>query len=276
MGPFPKAIGNKKYLLVCTDYFTKWVEVEPLANIRDVDFKRFIWKNIVTLFRVPYALISDNDLQFDSKAFRKYCSDLGIKNRYSIPAYPQGNGQAEAVNKVIVSGLKKRLDDAKGKWIEELPHVFWTYQTTPRKSTGETPFSMTYGAEAVIPLENGFPMLRTNMFTSDGNDELLKKSLDLVEERRENAMVQLAYYLHKLKQGYDMNVKLRSLAPKDLVLRKVLGNTKNPAWGKLGPNWEGPYRITSVVGIGAYYLEDLDEKTVLHPWNVNNQKRYYY
>ena len=135
---------------------------------------------------------------------------------------------------------------------------------------------MTCRAKAVIPLENGFPMMKISTFTSDGNDELLKKNLDLVEERRENAMVQLAYYQHKFKQGYDMNVKLRPLAPRDLVLRKVLGNTKNPAWGKLEPNWEGPYRITSVAGIGAYYLEDLDEKTILHPWNVNNLKRYYY
>ena len=265
LGPFPKAVKNKKYLLVYTDYFTKWVEVEPLANIRDVDVKRFIWKNIVTRFEVPYVLISDNGLQFDGKAFRKYCSDLGIKNRYSTPAYPQGNEQAETVNKVIVNGLKKRLDDAKGKWVEELPHVLWTYQTTPRKSTGDTPFSITYGAEAVIPLENGFPTMRTSTFTLDANDELLKKNLDLVEEWKENAMVQLAYYQHKLKQGYDMNVKLRPLAPGDLVLRKVLGNTKNPAWGKLGSNWERPYRITSMAGIGAYYLEDLDEKTVLHP-----------
>ena len=124
---------------------------------------------------------------------------------------------------------------------------------------------MTYGAEAVIPLEIGFPTLRTSAFTSDGNDELLGKSLDLIEERRENAMVQLAYYQHKLKQDYDTNVKLRPLAPEDLVLRKVLGTTKNPAWGKLGPNWEGPYRIISVAGISVYYLEDLDEKTVLHP-----------
>ena len=130
---------------------------------------------------------------------------------------------------------------------------------------------MTYGVEAVIPLENSFPTMKTSTFTSDGNDELLKKNLDLVEERRENAMVQLAYYQHKLKQGYDMNVKLRPLALRDLVLRKVLENNKNPAWGKLGPNWVGPYRITSV-----YYLEDLDEKTVLHPWNVNNLKMYYY
>ena len=236
MGPFPKAVGNKRYLLVCTDYFTKGVEAEPLANIRDVDVKRFIWKNIITQFGVPYMLISDNGLQFDSKVFRKYCSDLGIKNRYFTPAYLQGNGQAEAVNKVIMNGLKRRLDDAKGRWVEELPHILWTYRTTPRKSTRKTPFSMTYGVEAVIPLENGFPTMRTSTFTSDGNDELLKKNLDLIEERRENAMVQLAYYQHKLKQDYDMNVKLRPLAPRDLVLRKVLGNTKNPAWGKLGLN----------------------------------------
>ena len=100
----------------------------------------------------------------------------------------------------MVNGLKKRLDEAKGKWVEELPYVLWTYRTTPRRSTGETPFSMTYGAEAVIPLETSFPTLRTNAFTPDGNDGLLEKSLDLIEERKESAMVQLAYYQHKLKQ----------------------------------------------------------------------------
>ena len=123
VGPFPKAVGNKKYLLVGIDYFTKWVEAEPLANIRDVDAKRFVWKNIFTQFGVPHVLISDNGLQFNNKMFRRYCGELEITNRYSTPGYPQGNGQAEAVNKVIVNGLKKRLDNAKGKWVEELPHV---------------------------------------------------------------------------------------------------------------------------------------------------------
>ena len=72
----------------------------------------------------------------------------------------------------------------------------------------------------------------------------------------------MAYYHQKLKEGYVANVKLRPLAPGDLELRKVVGAAKNPSWEKLGPNWEGPYRITSVAGIGAYYLEDLDEKAV--------------
>ena len=91
------------------------------------------------------------------------------------------------------------LDDAKGKLVEKLPHVLWTYKTTPRRSTRETHFSMTYGTEAVIPLETGFPMSRTSSFNPRDNDEQLTKSLDLIEEKRENAIVQLAYYQQKLK-----------------------------------------------------------------------------
>ena len=83
--------------------------------------------------------------------------------------------------------------------MEELPHVLWTYRTTPRRSTIETPFSMTYRAEAVIPLETGFPTLKINLFNPSDNDEHLKRNLDLIEEKRENAMVQLAYYQQKLK-----------------------------------------------------------------------------
>ena len=138
-------------MLVSTDYFTKWVEAELLANIRDVDAKKFVWKNIVTQFGVPHDLISDNGLQFDSKSFRLYYSELGITNRYSTPAYPQGNGQAEAINKVIVNGIKKRLDDAKGKWVEELPHVLWTYRTTPQDQQGKPPFQRLMEPKLLFP-----------------------------------------------------------------------------------------------------------------------------
>ena len=95
---------------------------------------------------------------------------------------------------------------------------------------------MTYGAEAVIPLETGFLTTRSSSFNPKDNDEQLTRNLDLIEEKRENAMVQLTNYQQKLKQGYDANVKLRPLTPGDLVLRKVMGAAKNPAWGKLGPN----------------------------------------
>ena len=126
-----------------------------------------------------------------------------------------------------MNGLKKRLDDAKGKWVEELSHVLWIYRTMPRRSIRETSFSMTYGTKAVIPLEIGFLTLKMSSFTLSNNDGLLGKSLYLIEERRENFMVQLTYYQHKLKQGYNINMKLRPLTPGDLVLRKVLRTAKN-------------------------------------------------
>ena len=107
--------------------------------------------------------------------------------------------------------------------------MLWTYRTTPRRSTGETPFLMTYGAEAVIPLETSFPTSRTSSFNLSDNNEQLTKILDLIKEKWENVMVQLAYYQQKLKQGYDANVKLRPLTPGDLVLLKVVGSAKNPA-----------------------------------------------
>ena len=129
-----------------------------------MDVKKFVWKNIVTRFGVLNSLIFDNGLQFDSRAFREFCYDLGIKNRYSTLAYPQSNGQAEAINKTILNGLKKRLDGAKGRWVEELPNVLWAYQTTFGHSTGETPFSLTYGAESMIPTKVNLCSARVDGF----------------------------------------------------------------------------------------------------------------
>lgn len=161
VGPLPTAPGNRKFFIAATDYFTKWVEAEPLATIKEKDVKRFVWQNVVTRFGILKILISDNGTQFDGCLFRGFCEDLKIEFYNSTPAYPQSNGQAEASNKTILDGLKKRLEKAKRKWAEELPSVLWAYRTTPRRSTRETPFALAYGMEAVIPLEVGIPTLRS-------------------------------------------------------------------------------------------------------------------
>ena len=112
------------------DYFTKWAKVEALANIRDVDVKKFVWRNIVTRFGVPKSFVFNNGLQFDSRTFREFCSNLDIKNKYSTSAYPQSNSQVEATNKAIVNGLKKRLEGTKGRWTDELPNVLCKHGKT--------------------------------------------------------------------------------------------------------------------------------------------------
>lgn len=94
--PFPRATGSRKWLFVRTNYFTKWVKTEPLTNIWDQDIKKFVLRNIITRFEVPYTLISNNGLQFDSKAFKRYYGELGIRNRFSTSTCLQSNGQAES------------------------------------------------------------------------------------------------------------------------------------------------------------------------------------
>ena len=100
-------------------------------------------------------LVSDNGKQFDNGAFTDFCSELGIKNHYSSPAHPQANGQVEVKNRSLLKIIKTRLERAKGIWPNELPSVLWTYRTTARTPTGETPFRLAYGSEAVIPAEVG-------------------------------------------------------------------------------------------------------------------------
>ena len=115
----------------CPDYFSKWVEVEAYASIKDKDVTKFVWKNNICRFGIPQAIIADNGPQFDSIAFRNFCSELKIQNLYSTPRYSQSNGQVEATNKTLVTTLKKRLKQAKGKWVEELPDDLWAYRTMP-------------------------------------------------------------------------------------------------------------------------------------------------
>ena len=123
MGPLPQGKRQMKFLLVAIDYFTKWVEVEALATITEIKVQNFVWKNIICRFGIPRTIISDNGCQFDSQAFRSFCSNLGIRNKYSSPGHPQANGQTKLTNRTLLRLIKSRLVGAKEAWPEELPNV---------------------------------------------------------------------------------------------------------------------------------------------------------
>ena len=258
------------------DYFTKWTKVEALANIWDMDVKKFVWKNIVTRFRVPDFLIFDNGLQFNSRAFCEFCCDFGIENRYSTLEYPQSNRQAEAINKTILNGLKKMLDSTRGRWAEELSNVLWTYQRTPRWSIGETSFSLTYGVEAVIPTKVNLYSARVDGLNPAQNDLMMAERLDLLEEYRKAATIWLTEYQQNLARRYNRDVKTREFSAGNLVLRRAIGNMRDTNAGKLAPTWEGPYRVIAITGARVYYLECLNERPLPRPWNIYNLKKFYH
>ena len=163
----------------------------------------------------------------------------------------------------------------KGVWLEELPSVLWAYRTTTSTSTGETPFNLTYGTEAVIPVEIGLTSLRKEFFDEQSNDDQLKLNLDCLDEVRDQASQRMARYQQKMVECYNQKVKLKRFNIGDLVLRKVTPAMKDPTQGKLGPTWERPYKVVHYSWRGSYHLEDLDGNKLPHPWNVEHLKRYY-
>ncbi|XP_058198489.1 uncharacterized protein LOC131314008 [Rhododendron vialii] len=254
------------------DYEEVWVEAEPLVTTTETDVRRFVWRNIVTRFGVPYAIVSDNGSQFVGKELTGLYAEFGIRFFNSTPSYPQGNGQAEATNKTVRAGIKHRLDSKRGKWAEELPRVLWAYRSTPRRSTGQTPFAMAFGMEAVIPLESKFPTLRTETFDLESNNDAVATELILAEEKRDDAQLKLANYQQEVARGYNRSVRLKKFRTDDWVWRKVVrANQKT----KFKPNWEGPYRVIKEVGHGSYKLEDKEGREIENPWNALNLRKAY-
>ena len=145
IGELPMGRGGAKYAIVAVDYFTKWVEAEPLNKISSAKVINFLIKNILCRYGIPLKIVSDNGLQFDSEEFADWCQEHGIHKSFSSVAYPQANGQVEAVNKILKTLIKKKLDKSKGAWVDELPTALWAYRTSFRTSTGHTPFSLAYG-----------------------------------------------------------------------------------------------------------------------------------
>lgn len=242
-----------------------------MAAISADRVKKFYWK-IVCRFGIPRSIVSDNGTQFASKAVEDFCRGLNIQQIFSSVEHPQTNGQAEAANKVVLMGLRKRLDTAKGRWVEQLPQVLWSYHTTPHSTTGETPFKLVYGTDAVIPVEIGEPIIRTEVFTSDLNNEALRINLDLLEEAREMAHLKEVTCKQRAARKYNTKVVPRAMKEGDLVLKRAL---KDPIAGKLGPNWEGPYRVKKEVGNGSYRLEELSGREVPRTWNAANLRFYF-
>ena len=161
-------------------------------------------------------------------------------------------------NRTLFKIIKARLDDAEGGWPNELPNVLWAYMTIVRTPTGETPFKLTYSTKVVISVEVVITNIRREMFHKESNDDQLKVNLDCLDEVRDGASNKMTKYQQKMVKYYNKRVKLRRLDIGDLVLCKITPATKNPTQGKLGPTWEGPYRVVHYSKQGSYHLETLD------------------
>nr|GEW85723.1 hypothetical protein [Tanacetum cinerariifolium] len=206
VGPLTEAPGKIKYLIVAVDYFTKWIEARVVTSIIEKQVKNFAFDNIICRFEIPATIITDNETQLINNPFKPWVKGLRIK-LVSTPVYhPHANKAVERVNRSIMQGIKTRLHQEGGAWVEELPNVLWAHRTTPKTINRETPFSLAYGTEAIIPAEIGIPTRRTIQGSDEENEKALRMNLNPLEERRETAAIRDARRKQQVEKYYNQRV----------------------------------------------------------------------
>ena len=152
VGPFhPPSIGDFQYILVATNYYTKWVEAKALCD--NIALSCFLYENIMTHLGCLVELVSDQGSHFINEVIRNLCQHTLISHRKSRVYYPQANGLAESTNKTLQRILKKIVNQHRMNWQIRMQYALWVADTTNKESLGCSPFRLVYGVEAVIALQ---------------------------------------------------------------------------------------------------------------------------
>uniref|UniRef100_A0A2N9FFM0 RNA-directed DNA polymerase n=1 Tax=Fagus sylvatica TaxID=28930 RepID=A0A2N9FFM0_FAGSY len=250
IGPINPASGGYIWILVATEYFTKW-------------------------------LITDNGTPFINKDVREVLEHYRVKHRRSTPYYPQGNGQAEATNRMLLRILSKMVFDYGNDWKAHLADVLWAYRSSPKTATGFTSFSLVYGTDTISPTELVVPsprVMQGSELEVDANicAEARMADLEGLDEARDLAKAKSQRNYQKMANVYSKALRVRIFAEGQMVLKAAEFVRRNlPSPSKFSPNWDGPYIIREAHGSGYYRLSKSDGTALADPINGKWLKHYY-
>jgi hypothetical protein len=275
VGPLRQVPGGFTHLLVAVDKFSKWIEAQPIINVRFEEVVSF-FTDITYRFGIPNTIITDNGTQFTGKKFLNFCDDNHICVDWSDVAHPKTNGQVERANDMILQGLKprifKRIDKFRARWVTELPFVLWSLRTTPCRPTEFTPFFMVHGSEAVLSTDIDYGSLRVRAYTEEGNQVALEDAIDQLDEARDVVLLRSAKYQQMLRCYHERNVRPLEFHVGDLILPRVQGSKDRH---KLSPPCEGPFITHEVLRPGTYKIQYEDGRAVSSAWNIEHLRPFY-
>src|SRR6266487_3882841 len=269
--PLERTRKRNKYILVVTDYLTKWPEAKPMRDATAENVVKFIYEGIICRHGCPKIIMSDRGTHFRNKLVDELCRKFEIKHKLSSPYHPQTNGLVERFNRTLCEALAK-VSEKENQWDEHIEQVLFAYRTTKHSTTKRTPFFMTYGREAILPIDE--MEIQENIFEKESILKRIYEAINLTEKQDE-ARKNIEKSQENQKEKYDKKIKKETeLNIGDKVLLK--DTAKEKQWsGKLAPKWKGPYYIHNKIGKGAYKLRTLDGKVLEASHNVKHIKEYY-
>jgi hypothetical protein len=268
-----------RFVLVTTDYFTKWTKVVPLRNMTHQEVISFVQEHIIHRFGIPQTLMTDQGTSFMSHQFWEFAASMKIKVLNSSLYYAQANGQAESSNKTLLKIIKKKISKYPIRWHEVLSEALWAHRTSRHDATKVTPFELVYGQEVVLPIEinlQSFRVAKQDMVSLSDYTEGMMKRIDDMPESRLRALQEIEREKLKIAKVYSQKVK-EKLFQVELVVWKIILplGSKDQKFGKWSPSWEGHFRIIGIVQGNAYFVKTLEGKKVEKAINGRYMKKYF-
>ena len=271
VGPLERTRKGNKYILVITDYMTKWPEAKALPEATKERVTEFLYKEIICRHGCPEEIISDRGSHFDNELVTELCRKFEIKHRKASPYHPQTNGMTERFNRTLCESLAK-ISEKENQWDEHIQEALFAYRTNKHGTTEQTPFYLMYGREALLPtdkeISTGKEDYETNMMNR--RFQILK-----LEENQVKTMELIKNKQEKMKLRHDK--KIRKIVKFEVGQKVLLKDAaKDKQWsGKLRKKWKGPYEINKCLGNGAYILKDSEGKILKNSYNIKNLKKYH-
>ncbi|GJU47364.1 reverse transcriptase domain-containing protein [Tanacetum coccineum] len=249
LGPLPTAPGGLKFLAIAIEHSTKWIEAKPLTSENARHIERFVWEYVVCRFGVLQIISSKDDKHFKEGIFANHCRGLKITQSFSpITEHME-----------IISRIEKQLTRSQQEWVDNLPQVLWIHRTLLRNNQKETPFSLTYGSEAIIPtVENNV-----------AKDDIGRmKEVTKRKESKEVASIEEAYYQNELRRYHSKMSNHSTYKVGDFVLL-LQNNTENPQV------WQGPHMIREVHEGELYKIIDASDHSLIQTTKGTNLRKFY-
>src|ERR1043166_10299807 len=270
VGPLLRTKHGNKYILVTTDYLTKWSEVKATKEATAKVAKDFIYKEIICRHVCTKIILSDRGSHFRNEIVDELCAQFKIEHKLSSPYHPQTNGLVERFNRTLCEALAKVIEK-ENEWDKYIKSVLFAYRTIKHNTTKRTPFFMVYGREAILPIDE----IDEDREISE-KESLLKRVYEIINlnENRNEVLEIIKRSQEKQKERHDKKIIEDKFEIGDKVLLK--DTAKEKQWsGKLSQKWKGPYYIHQIIGKGVYKLRDMDGRVLKATRNIKHLKRYY-
>ena len=277
VGPLPLTAQNNRYIIVATDYLTRWPEARAVPDAGANTLAKFIFEEIICRHGTPKIILSDQGRNFISETIRILCEKFLIKHKFSSPYHPQTNGMVERLNRTLCESLAKVKED--DDWDLHIPAVLLAYRTKRHATTGYTPFQLVYGRQATLPIEALIPVHPVDNIDTeiDIQDSILQRAYELIEKLpmlQEEARENTRKSQEKQKKYFDKKIKEETfeIGEKVWIQRKELEMSRS---AKFEDKRIGPFIIQEKLNNGAYKLCDMKGKTLQKYYNSDRLAKYY-